>query len=88
MFVIVKICFIHSGCRFCEQIWSVLGFDWLLLFASSTVHKTTVLRALRILFKMLMDSTALNNFQNGLLNGGWLEGSEILTAKKQSTAAG
>ena len=88
MSVIFEICFFHFHFRFCEQIWSVLGFDWLLLFTSSTVHKTTVLRALRILLKMLMDSTALNNFQSGLSNGGWLEGSGILTAKKQSTAAG
>ena len=74
--------------RFAEQLYNTLGFDWLLLFLGAKVHKATVLRAIRMLFKILSDSSALSNFQNGVANGFWLLGSEALTAKKATIAAG
>lgn len=74
--------------QFAEQLYTTLGFDWILLFLGSNIHKTTVLRGIRMLFKMLSDSTALHSFQNGTANGYWLLGSEVLTTKKSNIAAG
>ena len=89
----IVLALLHKLCysiffRFCEQLYKSLGFDWLLLFLNSNIHKETVIRGVRMLCRMLTDVSALNKFQSGAANGYWLFGSEALTAKKATVAAG
>ena len=68
--------------------YTVLGFDWLLLFLGSNVHKTSVIRGVRILFKILKHPEALNTFHSGISNGSWLQGYDAITTSKSNVAAG
>jgi len=52
-------------CRFARELYHSLGFDWLFLFMSSTVHTETVVRAVRVLVQMLCDHTLRQHFING-----------------------
>jgi len=55
---------------------------------NGNIHKETVIRGVRMLCRMLTNMPALHKFQSGAANGHWLFGSEALTAKKTTVAAG
>ena len=65
--------------RFAHQIHRALGFDWLMLFLHSNIHKETVNRALRILVQLLSDATLLQKFHEGDIFGGWVHGFETIS---------
>ena len=65
-----------------------MGFDWLLLFLHAHLHNSTVVRAARIVVTMLSSSPALARFKEGLGNGGWLHGTDIMLNKTTYVVAG
>ena len=73
---------------FADALQETLGFDWLLLFIQAHLHKSTVVRATRILVTMLSSPPALARFKEGVGNGGWLCGVEMILDKPTFKAAG
>lgn len=59
-------------CRMCEEVATVLGLDWVLLFLQSGLHSTTVVWGLRILVAVCSVQSILQKFKEGTSNGGWL----------------
>ena len=54
-----------------------LGYDWLMLFIQSHLHKSTVILAVEILFSILShNSDCMSKFRDGALCGGWLDNSQ------------
>jgi len=80
--------FVSSSLRFTDALQETLGFDWLMLFINPHIHKTTVVRATRILVTMLGSPVALERFKEGLNNGGWLTGTEMMLIKTPYVVAG
>jgi hypothetical protein len=78
----------HFYLRFADTLQETLGFDWLLLFLHPHVHKTTVVRATRILVIILGSQATLERFKEGVTNGGWLAGTEMILNKNTYVVAG
>lgn len=54
-----------------------LGYDWLMLFIQSHLHKSTVILAVEILLSILSHNTdCMTKFREGQLCGGWLDNTQ------------
>lgn len=71
--VSLKTCF-----RITNQLIPILGFDWVLVFMQSHLHKTTIVIALDILLCLIRSSEFFTRFRDGVTCGGWLENSQEL----------
>jgi hypothetical protein len=71
--LVIIIIFFYS---FCEEFQRVLGYDWLLLFIQGSLHQSTVVLALSVLFRMLQHPVLLQGFRDGSNGGGWLKETE------------
>ena len=51
-----------------------MGYDWLLVFMQANIHDSTVVKASKILFKILLANNQINlaKFKESLFYGGWL----------------
>lgn len=58
--------------NFQEELQRMLGLDWFMLFMQPAVHKTTVIKATKILFTLLLNVQNLNRFKESIQFGGWL----------------
>ncbi|CAI9723395.1 repeat and FYVE domain-containing 3-like isoform X2 [Octopus vulgaris] len=71
-----------------EEIDRVLGFDWILLFMQSHLHRSTVILALRILILMLRNGVLMQRFREGGHGGGWLDETETVLKSQMSIMLG
>ena len=74
--------------RYCEDIISIVGFDWVQLFLLPRLHQTTIIWALRITMTLLSIPSLLAKFREGTSNGGWLMKSELVLQNKMGAALG
>ena len=74
--------------KFCEEIMTIVGFDWVLLFLQTRLHPTTVIWALRVLMTLLSIPVLLDRFREGSCNGGWIMKSELILQNKMGAALG
>ena len=74
--------------KFCEEIMTIIGFDWILLFLQARLHPTTVIWALRILMTLISIPALLDKFREGSCNGGWIMKSELILQNKMGAALG
>ena len=58
--------------NFQEELQRLLGYDWFLLFMQPNVHKSTLVKACKILFTLLLNIQNLYRFKESSLCGGWL----------------
>lgn len=55
----------------------VLGYDWLMLFMQSHLHKSTVVLAVEILFSVLTQSAdCMTKYRDGVQCAGWLDNTQ------------
>lgn len=66
--------------QFQEEFQRLLGYDWFLLFMQPNLHKTTIVRSVKILFTLLLNMQNLIRFKESAFAGGWL--STILSQLK------
>ena len=74
--------------KYCEEMLTIVGFDWVQLFLQSGLHPTTVIWSLRILMTLLSIPSLLAKFREGSCNGGWLMKSELVLQNKMGAALG
>ena len=74
--------------KYCEDIISIVGFDWVQLFLLPRLHQTTIIWALRITMTLLSIPSLLAKFREGTSNGGWLMKSELVLQNKMGAALG
>jgi WD repeat and FYVE domain-containing protein 3 len=63
--------------NFQEELQRLLGYDWFLLFMQPNVHKTTLVKACKILFTLLLNIQNLYRFKESSLCGGWLNSIQL-----------
>uniref|UniRef100_A0A4Y0BJI3 DUF4704 domain-containing protein n=1 Tax=Anopheles funestus TaxID=62324 RepID=A0A4Y0BJI3_ANOFN len=67
--------------RFCDEIFRVLGLDWVLLFMQPHLHYSTLVWGFRLLVTMLMREPILTRFREGKCTNsdeGYLKNTEII----------
>ena len=74
--------------KYCEDIITIVGFDWVQLFLLPRLHQTTIIWALRITMTLLSIPSLLAKFREGTSNGGWLMKSELVLQNKMGAALG
>ena len=74
--------------RYCEEIITIVGFDWVQLFLLPRLSQTTIIWALRITMTLLSIPSLLAKFREGTSNGGWLMKSELVLQNKMGAALG
>jgi len=83
---------LHAGkkvhAKYCEDVVQVVGFDWVLLFAQTHLHSSTVVWGLRILMTLVSMPPLMEKFRLGNCNGHWLLKSDIVLQNKMVQALG
>ncbi|XP_035824115.1 WD repeat and FYVE domain-containing protein 3 isoform X2 [Aplysia californica] len=74
--------------QMCEDVQRILGFDWLLLFMQSHLHRDTVVLVLRILVVMFRNPENVRRFREGSYGGGWMGGTETVLKNQMSVMLG
>ncbi len=62
----------NKSINFQEDIQRLLGYDWFLLFMQPNIHRTSQVKACKILFTLLLNPQNLNRFKESTYCGGWL----------------
>ncbi|KAK2725772.1 hypothetical protein QYM36_000305, partial [Artemia franciscana] len=73
---------------FCEELFRVLGFDWVLMFMQGHLHSTTVVISLRILNILVSQSVYLQRFREGGSNSGWIRQTELIMQNRLGSVLG
>ncbi len=77
---------IHAN--YCEDVATVVGFDFVLAFIRGHLHSTTVIWGLKILTALLSLPQLMLKFRSGTCNGTWLLKSENVLHNKMVEALG
>lgn len=64
--------------RFCDDLVRVLGFDWILLFMQSNIHRSSIIWSYKILTTLCSVPSLMVKFREASSNGGWLLNTELL----------
>lgn len=63
----------NKSIAFQEELQRTLGYDWFLLFMQPHVHRTTLVKSVKILFTLLLNVQNLNRFkESSTCCAGWL----------------
>ena len=68
----------------CDEISKILGLDWILLFMQPNLHQSTVVWSMRILVVLLANETLITRFRDGIMNGGYLRNTELISQNKNA----
>ncbi|XP_025205063.1 WD repeat and FYVE domain-containing protein 3 [Melanaphis sacchari] len=63
---------------FCDDLVRVLGFDWILLFMQSNIHRSSIIWSYKILTTLCSVPSLMVKFREASSNGGWLLNTELL----------
>ena len=62
----------NKSISFQEELQRALGYDWFLLFMQPNVHRSTLVRFVKILFTLLLNAQNLIRFKESSCCSGWL----------------
>lgn len=62
----------NKSIGFQEELQRSLGYDWFLLFMQPNVHRSTLVKSVKILFTLLLNVQNLNRFKESSCCAGWL----------------
>ena len=67
----------NKSLNFQEELQRLLGYDWFLVFMQPHVHRTTIVKSVKILFSLLLNMQNLIRFKDSYFAGGWLNTIQI-----------
>lgn len=62
----------NKSIGFQEELQRTLGYDWFLLFMQPNVHRSSIIKTVKILFTLLLNIQNLNRFKEANCCAGWL----------------